>query len=86
VIIGVDEMAHQILEHECFDEMVEETGSDATFEKVMHFDFDKGKVSMNWVINLFRYTPALNISSTRGKFIPNFCPMCGKDFRSNHDG
>ena len=74
-------MSHKILEHECFDKMVDETGSDATFEKALGFNFEDGSTYSQWVINLYRYTPALRISSKKGFFIPNFCPMCGKDFR-----
>lgn len=66
-------------EHKCFDKLVEETGSDATFEKAI--SFHDGEMDMEWVINLYRYTPSLRISRTRGKFIPNFCPICGKDLR-----
>lgn len=66
-------------EHTCFDELVEETGSDATFEKAIRFAPDGRKIGVEWVINLWRYTPSLNISTRRGKLVPNFCPICGKD-------
>lgn len=67
-------------EHKCFDELVKETGSDATFEKAIRYD-DSG-MDLVWVINLYKYTPSLRISRTRGKFVPNFCPICGKDLRN----
>lgn len=74
-------MTHKIEDHECFDKLVEETGSDATFEKAFGIDFISGESNRTWAINLHRYTPSLAISTKRGYFIPNFCPMCGEDFR-----
>ena len=71
-------MTHIIKEHKCFDVLVKETGSDATFVKVTGWDLD-GTAHSQWVINLYQYTPSLGISTKRGKFVPNFCPMCGKD-------
>ena len=78
-------MAHRIEEHECFDILVKESGSDATFEKAVGFNFKDGTTHSQWVLNLYRYTPALRISNKRGSFIPNFCPMCGEDFREEED-
>ena len=76
-------MAHHIKNHKCFEELVDSTGSDATFEKSMAIDFGTGKrMGGEWVINLWKYTPALRVSSQRGYYIPNFCPMCGMDFRN----
>lgn len=75
-------MAHRILEHKCFEELVDQTGSDATFVKSLGIDFPTGETAVQWVINLYRYTPSLGISSKRGYFVPNFCPMCGEDFRT----
>ena len=78
-------MSHVIKEHSCFDKLVEETESNATFEKTLGFNFETGKTYSQWVINLYRYTPSLLISSKRGFFIPSFCPMCGFDFRDTDD-
>ena len=64
--------------HRCFDELVEETESDATFEKAIRLLPDSGKLKTEWVVNLYHYTPSLNISKKRGLFIMNFCPICGK--------
>ena len=76
-------MTHHIKNHKCFEELVDNTGSDATFEKSMAIDFSTGKsLGGEWVINLWKYTPALRVSSRRGYYIPNFCPMCGMDFRN----
>ena len=76
-------MTHKIENHECFDTLVEETGSDATFEKALGISFKDGMGTSQWVINLYRYTPSLAVSTIRGYFIPNFCPMCGEDFRDD---
>ncbi len=73
----------KIEDHECFDKLVEETGSDATFEKTLGLDVDSGQSSLQWVVNLYRYTPSLSISTQRGFFVPNYCPMCGMDFRES---
>ena len=73
-------MTHQIENHRCFDELVEETGSDATFEKVPCWNQKTGEYAEEWIIYLYKYTPSLSISQTRGRFTPNFCPMCGEDF------
>lgn len=67
-----------IEEHNCFDELVDKTGSDATFERATSMNFDTGKTSLGWVINLYRYTPSLRISTRRGYFVPTFCPICGE--------
>lgn len=64
--------------HSCFDELVEKTGSDATFEKANSINFATGETVEGWVINLYHYTPSLRISSERGYFIPTYCPMCGE--------
>ena len=79
-------MAHKIEDHECFDKLVKETGSDATFERVIWIDPDPNVPNIpgtgfRWIISLYKYTPSLAISRERGTFIPNFCPMCGIDFR-----
>ena len=76
-------MSHKIENHDCFDKLVDETGSDATFVKAFGFNIETGKATSQWVINLYRYTPSLGISTEKGKFIPNFCPMCGEDFRES---
>ncbi len=72
---------HKIESHECFDKLVEKTGSDATFEKTLGLDIDSGQSSFQWVVNLYRYTPSLSISTQRGFFVPNYCPMCGTNFQ-----
>lgn len=74
-------MTHKIEDHKCFQKIVDETGSDATFEKALGIDMLRGDTSSQWVINLFTYTPSLGISTKKGYLIPNFCPMCGEDFR-----
>lgn len=74
-------MTHKIEDHDCFQKLVDETGSDATFVKSFRFDFENGEASDQWVINLYHYTPSLGISTKKGRFIPNFCPICGEDFR-----
>ena len=68
-------------DHKCLDELIEKTGSDATFEKAIRFVPDVGKMGEEWVINLYHYTPGLRISMKRGKLIPNYCPICGEDLR-----
>ena len=74
-------MAHKIEEHDCFDVLVKESGSDATFVKVTSWNLKDGTTRGEWVINLFQYTPSLGISTRKGKLVPNFCPICGEDFR-----
>jgi hypothetical protein len=74
-------MTHKIEDHECFDKLVEVTGSDATFEKSLGIDMLPREATSQWVINLYTYTPSLAISTKKGYYIPNFCPMCGEDFR-----
>lgn len=63
-------------EHKYFDELVEKTGSDATFEKSSRHE-PVGK----WFITLYHYTPGMNISWKRGRLFPNYCPICGEDLR-----
>lgn len=65
-------------DHKCFEALREETESDATFERAFHIDFETGKTTQEWVINLYHYTPSLAISTKRGKLVPTFCPMCGE--------
>ena len=80
------EMTHRIEDHECFDKLVEETGSDATFEKnLLGVDFIVHETVSEWVINLYTYTPSLRISTRKGYYIPNYCPMCGEDFSDDAD-
>ena len=78
-------MSHRIEEHECFDMLVKESGSDATFVKATGFNLGDGTFHSQWVINLYRFTPSLGISTKKGRFVPNFCPMCGEDFREMND-
>ena len=77
--------AHRILEHKCFEELVDQTNSDATFELAQGFDLRNGEFHPQWVINLWHYTPALRISINRGYLVPNFCPICGEDFRTEEE-
>jgi len=67
--------------HICFDELIEKTGSDATFEKAVRFDPGDGKIDTEWVIRLYHYTPSQGISMKRGILTMNFCPICGRDLR-----
>ena len=74
-------MTHQIEDHKCFDELVKETGSDATFDKVLCRNQKTGEYAEEWTIVLYKYTPSQSISQKRGRFTPNFCPVCGEDLR-----
>ena len=56
-------MSHKIIQHDCFDELVDKTGSDATFERAMGLEMNTGESSLQWVINLYTYTPSLGIST-----------------------
>ena len=68
-------------DHKCFEELVQETGSDATFEKSIGINFSSGEVFSHWIIILYHYTPGLRISTDRGHLVLNFCPICGEDLR-----
>lgn len=71
-----------IEEHNCFNEIIEKTNQDATFDRAFVMGQSDEDLQVSWVINLYKYTPKKNISKIVQHVVPNFCPFCGEDLRN----
>ena len=64
-------------DHKCFTQLAEKW--DGPIEKPVSWDRETGDLKSSWMLKVFKYTKAGNISRNGGGWLRlNYCPLCGE--------
>ena len=69
-------------EHTCFTTLSEQW--DGPIEKPVSWDRETGELSTKWMMKVFNYTKAGNVSKSGGGWLVlSYCPVCGKELNND---